>query len=330
MLRGLYFAAITVLGLVTIVGSGGGVSLGFPPFGAPSDGYTPSLNPAVVGIHPSAITVQSGGSVTYAVSASGAGTPTYQWQRSSDGGHSFVDIAGATAGTYTLTGVSTSDDGAVFKIKVQPSNGAPPINALSSLAVSSMPAVIFQDEDFQESDWVVTTVIEPALPAPTHSETRVTTGGNPDAFRKIQQDMSQGSRFHVFHSSATAIYTPATQGAIHVIDYAEDCEVLNATTLNYLIEASVLLEQGGRRYVTAPYACFTSAWSTSQRLASLTAANFRMFDGPACTVGESCPDFSATGLPLRLGFSRYVHNWVAPAGSITHGIDNWKVSIWRP
>jgi hypothetical protein len=54
-------------------------------------------------------------------------------------------------------------------------------------------------------------------------------------------------------------------------------------------------------------------------------------DGPACDSGTSCPDFSAGGAPLRFGFERRVVLEVrSPAGSIQHGIDNWKVIVWRP
>jgi hypothetical protein len=53
-------------------------------------------------------------------SALGAGTPplTYQWQR--DG----IDIAGATAATYTLAAAAAQDDGAVFTLRVSNSLGS--------------------------------------------------------------------------------------------------------------------------------------------------------------------------------------------------------------
>jgi hypothetical protein len=331
-LRALVLVIVAVLGIVTIVGSGGGGgSLGFPPCGSPCDNSGGGVPlPGVASITPVSITLQAGGSVTYTVTASGVGTPTYQWQRSSDGGASFVNIAGATASTYMLSGVTTTDNGAVFKVRVQPSNATPIIEARSHLAVSSMPGVAFQDGEFQLADWVVDSVLVPASPALAHTEERVATGGNPNAYRRMVQEMAQGSRFHVFHGAPTAIYNPATQGAILVIDYAEDCTVLHTSSGNYLLEASVLLEQGGRRYVTAATnSCFNAGWNTSLRLSSLAAADFILFDGPACTTGESCPDFSATALPLRLGFSRYVHNWIGASGSITHGIDNWSVTVWR-
>lgn len=329
-LRGIALVGIAALGVVAIVGSGGG-SLGFPPCGAPCDNPGGGgLPPGVASVAPLAITLQAGGSVTYTVSAVGAGTPIYQWQRSSDGGVSFVNIAGATAGTYMLTGVTIGDDGAVFKVKVLPSNGTPLIEATSHLAVSSLPGVAFQDSEFQLADWLAAAVLEPASPVLAQTEERVATGGNPGAYRRMVQEMAPGAKFHVFHSAVAGIYDPSIQGAIHVIDYAEDCIVSNVANGNFLLETSVLLEQGGRRYVTAATnACFNAGWNTSLRLSSLAAKDFILFDGPACATSESCPDFSSTALPLRLGFSRYVHNWIGPSGSITHGIDNWSVTVWR-
>ena len=60
---------------------------------------------------------------------------------------------------------------------------------------------------------------------------------------------------------------------------------------------------------------------------SLAPADFRLFDGPACATGEACPDFSASGAPMRFGYWRA--SLGNPGGSIAHGIDNWKVTLWK-
>jgi hypothetical protein len=58
---------------------------------------------------PSAQTVYPGDSATFTAAASGTPTPTVQWQRSTNGGTSFGDVAGATSPTYTFATVSTDD-----------------------------------------------------------------------------------------------------------------------------------------------------------------------------------------------------------------------------
>ncbi len=53
--------------------------------------------------------VNAGGSVTFAVSATGTGPLTYQWQQNG------ADIAGANASSYTITSAPASDDQSVFR-----------------------------------------------------------------------------------------------------------------------------------------------------------------------------------------------------------------------
>jgi hypothetical protein len=62
---------------------------------------------------------------------------------------------------------------------------------------------------------------------------------------------------------------------------------------------------------------------------SLAAQDFVLLDGPACGAGDSCPDFSASAAPLRFGFVRNSQALAGVAGTIAHGIDNWKVTVWR-
>ncbi|CAN5183662.1 hypothetical protein BH11ACT1_BH11ACT1_26320 [soil metagenome] len=66
--------------------------------------------------NPSGTTVVSGNDATFGVTVTGDPTPTIQWQRSVGG--SWSDIAGATATTLVLTGVTTHDDGALVRAVV--------------------------------------------------------------------------------------------------------------------------------------------------------------------------------------------------------------------
>jgi hypothetical protein len=65
----------------------------------------------------------------------------------------------------------------------------------------------------------------------------------------------------------------------------------------------------------------------SQNTASLRATDFTLSDGPACHAGEACPDFSSQGTPMRFGFWRTSTGQVG--ASVAHGIDNWKVTVWK-
>ncbi|MFC5676808.1 beta strand repeat-containing protein [Aeromicrobium endophyticum] len=59
-------------------------------------------------------TVTPGTSVSFTAAASGAPAPTVQWQRSTNGGASFTNVAGATSPTYTFTAVR-GDDGNQYR-----------------------------------------------------------------------------------------------------------------------------------------------------------------------------------------------------------------------
>ncbi|HEY8301486.1 MAG TPA: putative Ig domain-containing protein [Jatrophihabitans sp.] len=59
---------------------------------------------------PSDQTVTPGNPVTFTAAATGVPTPTVQWQKSTDGGANFSDIAGASSSSYTFT-TARSDDG---------------------------------------------------------------------------------------------------------------------------------------------------------------------------------------------------------------------------
>ena len=294
--RAFALACITVLGLVTIVGSGGGgggncgiLLSNTCDFSGLSIGDISTAQ-----VFPQRTTVQVGGSATFTVETTGIDKPTYRWRRSSNGGSSYVDIAGATGASFTLAGAQLVDDGALFRVDVQSPNGANAAFGFGQLAVSSMPGVVFQDGEFVPGDWLASVLANPAQGGPSHTETHAATGGNPGAFRSMAYTMTPGpSSLSVFHAFQPASYDPASQGAIHVIDFTAECISAATSTSSAAVESGLLIEQGARRYASAftPF-CAWTAWGPLPGNASLRAADFVRVDGPACGMGESCPDFS--------------------------------------
>ena len=62
---------------------------------------------------PSNATANEGGTATFAVTAStSSGVPTYQWERSDDGGANWVNVGGATSASYTTPTLVYATDGA--------------------------------------------------------------------------------------------------------------------------------------------------------------------------------------------------------------------------
>jgi hypothetical protein len=327
-MRGLALVGIMSTGLISIVGSGGG-SIGMPSDCPPGLDCSAQPPAPTANVQPPYVTALVGTPITYsAETANISGAFTYQWRRSSDGGVNYAEIAGATGKTYTLAGVNLGDDGAMFQVVVRASNAN--VRATSHLAVSATPGVLYEDGEFQAADWLVTPFAGSNGIAPAHAEARMATGGNPGAYRKmVFQIPQQAGSARVLYTSLVATYEPQTQGAIYVIDYSENGISLQANDLTYT-ESAMLLEQGGRRYIAnirdfLPF--IPASWSAVESGSSLRAQDFNLIDGPVCRTGESCPDFSALGPVMRFGYWRI--SFGAQGDSIAHGIDNWKVTVWR-
>lgn len=318
---------IAVLGLTAIVGSGGGFVIGFPDCIGDSCYWEPPLPPPVVLVQPSHITALVGTPVSFTAETYNTSSPlSYQWRRSSDGGVTYLDIPGATSKTYTLAGVNLSDDGVQFQVVVHGSTGFA-LNASGQLAVSAVPGLVFEDGEFLPANWLAV-IVRPDLPEALHSELRLTTGGNPGAYRRMVFQLPQGAgAVSVGYASVSATYAPQSQGSIYVIDYAEDCLALQSSE-TMSTQSGLLIEQGGRSYRSeSSWQCVSSNWSAVANRSSLRAQDLLQIDGPACQAGESCPDFSASAAPMRFGYWRISYG--VPRDSIAHGIDNWKVTVWR-
>jgi len=327
--RGLLLAGIVALGLASIVGSGSGGDCVLVP--GPCPGDFPN-EPATPTIDPPRITVQVGGTAVLSARSSGITNPGYQWWRAPKGGAPAA-IIGATGATYTLTGANLTDDGATYTVNVRGGFDGRQValdSAPARLAVSSMPGVVFQDGEFAPADWSVAALSEPALNGPTHVEEQATSGGNPGAFRKTTIVLPAGpGRLYLFNAFQPGSYDPATQGAIYVIDFTQDCMALPGTLG---VVPTLLIEQDGRRYIAGgPTLCGASSWSNTVLIpGSFEVADFVRVDGPGCAVGESCPNFTATGTPIRFGYANSNEGLAGFAGASGGlGVDNWKVTVWR-
>ncbi len=320
--------AIAALGLVAIVGSGGGGGLDAVCDVYPDSCGPPPPPPPTLGIDPPSVTAQVGSAVSFkAVVANGSGSYSWQWRRSEDGGATFVNIPGANASSYSLASVNLADDGAQFMaLAWQGVSAALP--ATAHLAVSATPGIVFSDGQFLTSQWRAAPAIVAGYPTFAHSEEQVPADGHPDAFRRMNVEVAPGSGVsNVSHLRLASTYDPAVQGAIRVIDYAEDCIQLDASAFTY-VESGAFIEQLGRRYFSSrsPVQCSKAGW-TRVTLDRLSDRDFEHFDGPACGAGETCPDFSASGAPMRFGYVKSTFG--APGDSAQHGIDNWKITVWR-
>ena len=95
-----------------------------------------SAGAITIGTQPAAATVEANGSntatFTVATTVTGAGTASYQWQLSTNGGASFADVSGATSASYETAAVVAGDSGNQYRVKVNTSAGA--VEVVSSAA----------------------------------------------------------------------------------------------------------------------------------------------------------------------------------------------------
>ena len=303
------------------------VSCSIPGSGGPSQPV-----PAVV-VVPPYVTVQAGTSVTWSTQLiSFRDTPIYQWSRSSDGGKTFVNIPGATASSYSLA-ATQADDGAVFRVSATPVGTTFPATARAYIAVSSKSPVVFRDGEFAPQTWTSTPETRAGVSTFAYGVERVPDGGAPGAFQRTTVQIPPGAGWAAVLYTATSVsYDPAVQGAIQVIDFAEDCVLLFGSEFSYALH-QLLLEQNGRRYIPTAGVrstpdCYARAWSPTSYLSTLYREDFAQIDGPSCASGEQCPDFSGSGRPIRFGARRGVSG-SGLGEPVAHGVDNWTVTVWR-
>lgn len=94
---------------------------------------------------PASVAAATGSDAVFTVAASGE-TLAYQWQRSDDGGSTWMPIAGATADRYTLAAAPASASGAQFRVAVSGAAGSVTSDA-ATLTVADPPAIVQQPAD---------------------------------------------------------------------------------------------------------------------------------------------------------------------------------------
>ena len=110
-------------------------------------------------------TVCDGGSTTFSVTATG-GPLTYQWQRSIDGGLTFSNISGATSSTLSVTGITLSMTGYLYRcvVSAAPCAGAV-TSAAASLTVNALPVVTLSSPDLLIIPGQFTSITASSTPA---------------------------------------------------------------------------------------------------------------------------------------------------------------------
>jgi len=138
----------------------------------------------------------------------------------------------------------------------------------------------------------------------------------------------------MFHTYEAFTWDPATQVAIHSLNYSED-EITEPFSgllgrgiivVQDIVVNNVVVEKGAV-FQYQPDAGFNNLDWQNFTKTGIKAENFIYFE-TRLNPPRLNPDFSASGSPLKFG---YVRSQTIPNfQSINHGIDNWRVTILLP
>jgi len=182
----------------------------------------------------------------------------------------------------------------------------------------------FSDATFANGDWSVT--VEVLNLGGTATGAQVASGGNPAAFRRIDNTMNSaiGQPFsntvYDFHAKSGATFAPASYGPITSIDYAESSQWVTGGVQ----ACGLALRQNGVIYYGPSFLTPGSfgTWAPNSQI-GLTAATF-----DALAAGTQNPNFGIGAPPVQFGFFRANSTSVGGAGgTTTGGIDNWSVVV---
>lgn len=321
--------AVVASGLALIWGSGGGGGGGgFPP-------CPPELCPPYVwvNVEPARATAQVGQDVVFEAivdTYGGLPSPRYAWCRRPAGSTTCEPIAGADGPRLTVSRVNLADDQATYGVRVTAGSSSRTSGAL--LMVSPSPPIEFVDGDFVPGAWTATGFEggPPRTPSSAFAVAREPDGGNPGAFLRVTYGpLAASDSMRVAHAARAAVYDPAQLGAIYSIDFRAECRALEGYGVR--MHLAPMLRQGARTYVgdlLFQQTCESGGWAFDEGRGSLVATDFALFEGPDCGAAESCPDFSAAGAPIAFGLITG-NDFVDASTTPAHGVDNWRVSIWR-
>ena len=154
-----------------------------------------------ISMHPANQSIIAGQDANFTVTATGTSLG-YQWQRSTDGGANFADVAGATNATLTLTAVPQADNAHQLRVVVSNSAGSVTSNAALLTVNAAQAAPAFSSQPVNQS--VVT---------PDTATFSVIVTGNPGPTLQWQLSTNAGGSFTDIAGATGSSYTTAATAA---------------------------------------------------------------------------------------------------------------------
>jgi hypothetical protein len=182
----------------------------------------------------------------------------------------------------------------------------------------------FLDGTFMPADWEQVIIIYVGNGGVVQSS-QVTTGGNPDAYQLVHNDLRPAppggtTAIYAFHRRVGATFDPSAQGVLLAIDWQVDFRMTAPWFPGAAMAFGPALRQGGIIYYRYQ-AKSNTTWETYSAT-GLTAADFVPYGG------TSHPDFSPLGGPIEFGYFTANGTTDSYAGSINEaGFDNWSMTL---
>ena len=105
--------------------------------------------------HPVSVTVCETSPVTFTVNAGLTTIPSYQWERSVDGGLTWGPIVGANSATYTIVSTATADNGHAFRAVVSSTCGSSVTSFPAFLTVNELPEITDQPDNVTVCEYAI-------------------------------------------------------------------------------------------------------------------------------------------------------------------------------
>lgn len=193
---------------------------------------------------------------------------------------------------------------------------------------------VLTDGDFLPANW---TTVEFIQTNATGTNSRVETGGNPDAYRQMTIDIPAppgGASILVNIASFGSLltYDPSVSGAIQLLEFSFDISRVSGTGLAPTLPTGIyrpFLEQDGKMFfLFGNGLASVRPWTTIQFISSLASSWSQI------NAGVEKPDFSANGGAITFGY-RVLFSVDCPvtatngcnAATGVSGIDNFTVRV---
>lgn len=305
----------------------------------------------VITSNPSSRTVAPGAPVSFVVAGAGTPAPTVQWQRSTDAGATWIDVSGATGGSYSFT-AAPADNGVRLRAVLTNAFGSA-TSSFATLIVGIVPSfpVPPTDASVGAGDPATFSVAVFGSPAPTLQWQSSTDGGTTwinvggattTSLTVTTTAASDGVRYRVLATnalgtvpSATARITLLTAPAITA--QPQDTAVAPGSPASFTI-----VHSGGTAPVTVKWqrrALNTSTWSdiagaTSDTfvytppLADLGTSFRAVLSSPGGNVSSEAATLDVVSAPV---ISVHPASWSGGAAgpTLTFSAAGWTAGYWE-